>query len=142
MEKTKETEKKCFWRIDGVDSNGDIIVRVFNKEKQDELNALVGKAKAKYTREQNKVRKQDDSYAELVDIMGFEAVSEMFSTAGKSYVYNVKREMAKDAKAEQNKKALLDGAASAREAKRDGASKDRAPRVEKQALVITEEGAW
>lgn len=134
-------EQKCFWEIERVDNNGDIIVRVYNEAKQKELNSLVGQAKAKYTKEQNKIRKQDDNYAELVEILGFEATIEVFSAAGKAYLYNMKREMAKDAKAEQNKEALLEGARAAREAK-GKATKEPKERAERTTLVITEAGAW
>jgi len=131
-------EQKCFWELVEVDAEGNFIVKVYNEAKQKELNNLVGQAKAKYTRERNKIMKQDDNYAELIDILGFDATIEVFSTAGKAYVYNMKREMAKDAKAEQNKEALLEGARAAREAK-GKATKERAKRT---TLVITEEGAW
>ena len=105
-------ERVCFWEVADVEENGDIIVRVFNKAKQDELNALVGKAKAKYTKKRNKLKEQDDKYAELVDILGFEAHAEVFSAAGKAYMYNIKREMIKDIKLENKKKAMQEGKAS------------------------------
>ena len=110
MENTQgNNERKCFWEVANVDENGDILVRVFNKEKQDELNSLVGSAKAKYTKQRNKTVEGDDRYAELVDILGFEAQAEVFSTAGKAYVYNVKREMIKDIKLENKKQAMQEG---------------------------------
>ena len=102
---------------------------------------MVGQAKRKYTMERNKMMKQDDNYAELIDILGFEATIEVFSAAGKAYLYNMKREMAKDAKAEQNKEALLEGARAAREAK-GKATKEPKERAERTTLVITEEGVW
>jgi len=135
--KVEAKEQKCFWEVAGVDEEGNIMVKVFNAAKQKELNELVGKAKAKYTKAHNKTVQQDDRYAELVDILGFDATVEMFSTAGKAYVYNVRREMAKDAKAKQNKEALLEGAANARASRATKESTEK-----KQALVITEEGVW
>jgi hypothetical protein len=131
-------EQKCFWELVEVDAEGNFIVKVYNEAKQKELNNLVGQAKAKYTRERNKIMKQDDNYAELIEILGFEATIEMFSTAGKAYVYNVKREMAKDVKAEQNKEALLEGARAARAAR----TTERKERVTTPAIVITEQGEW
>ena len=105
----KEKERVCFWEVADVESNGDIIVRVFNKEKQDELNALAGRAKARHTKAYNKTREQDDRYNELVNILGFEAQAEVFSTAGKAYVYNTKRELIKDIKFNENIKAMQEG---------------------------------
>lgn len=104
-----KVERVCFWEVADVEENGDIIVRVFNKDKQDELNALVGKAKAKHTKAYNKMREQDDRYNELVNILGFEAQAEVFSAAGKAYVYNTKRELVKDIKLNENIKAMQDG---------------------------------
>jgi hypothetical protein len=135
--KQEEKKQKCYWEIQGVDANGDIIVKVFSPERQKQINELVGTAKAKYTKAHNKLVQQDDHYAELVDVLGFEATTEIFSTAGKAYVYNVKREMAKDIKAEQNKEALLAGAQAARASKGTKETRER-----KEAVVITEEGAW
>ena len=55
----KEKERVCYWEVADVESNGDIIVRVFNESKQNELNALAGRAKARHTKAYNKVREQE-----------------------------------------------------------------------------------
>lgn len=108
----KEKERVCYWEVADVESNGDIIVRVFNESKQNELNELVGRAKARHTKACNKMREQDDRYNELVNILGFEAQAEVFSAAGKAYVYNTKRELIKDIKLSENIKAMQEGRAS------------------------------
>ena len=124
---------KCFWEITDVDSEGNYIVKVYNKAKQKELNELVGAAKAKLTKDQKKRVVQDDNYAELVDILGFEATIEMFSTAGKAYVYNVKKELIKDIKLAGNIQAMQDG----KKAKTD--AKERAEKVVKQEVIVNVE---
>jgi hypothetical protein len=134
----KKQEKKCFWEIDSVDAEGNILIKVFNKAKQDELNALVGTAKARYTRAFNKTKQQDDRYAQLVEELGFDPTdADMYELGAKAFIYNMQRERKKDAKAEQNKQALLDGAASARAGRQP-----KEPKAEKQTMVITEEGEW
>lgn len=126
MNEENKIDRVCYWEVADVESNGDIIIRVFSKDKQNELNDLVGKAKARHTKKRNETVEGDDRYNELVNVLGFEAQAEVFSAAGKAYVYNTKRELMKDIKLEEKKQAMQDG----RKAK-----KERKERVKKNEVV-------
>lgn len=130
MNEGNKKERVCYWEVADVESNGDIIIRVYNESKQNELNELAGRAKAKHTKAYNKVREQDDRYNELVNILGFEAQAEVFSAAGKAYVYNTKRELIKDIKFDENIKAMQEG-------KKAKEPKEKSVRAKKNEQVRT-----
>ena len=131
------TGGKCFWEVTGVDSNGDYIIKVFNEARQKELNALVGSAESKYKKDKEKTLTQDDKYAELVEALGFEANMDLFSAAGKSYVYNVKKELAKDLKQKANADAIKEG-----KANKQTTTKTPKEQTVVQSMVVVGEGAW
>lgn len=140
----EKNKMKCFWEVTGVDAEGNIIVKVYNMEKQKELNELTEEAQRKHKEEKQRIEDADNKYCELLDLLGIEASIEVFSAAGKAYVRNMKKQLAEDEKVEQRKQALLEGAAAARAGSSMKATKTTtkttAQRVE--TLVVTEQGVW
>ena len=113
----EEVKVRCFWKVVDVDAEGNIIIKVYNKAKQNEMNKLIAESEKKHSKKKAKTIETDDKYAQLVEDLGFEANIDIFSAAGKAYVYNVKRELIKDIKLEGNKQAMQEGRAAASERK-------------------------
>ena len=81
-------ENITYWAVQQVEENGDIIIRVFNREEQQRINALRSSNAADIRRQQM----GDDRYMLLLQEMGFEALNfEMYSAAARSYVRNAKK---------------------------------------------------
>ena len=87
--KQKQVQKQVFWQYISTDENGDIIIKVYNKAKQQELRELVEKGDKKLAKELEDKKKKVEAVtleeAEEFDNMVAELVSTdaVFVKAGK-----------------------------------------------------------
>ena len=74
--KQKQVQKQVFWQYISTDENGDIIIKVYNKAKQQELRELVEKGDKKLAKELEDKKKK----VEAVTLQDVEEFDDMIAT--------------------------------------------------------------